>query len=242
MSVFKQIPSITWSWGKEVHPKKDLSGGLWEIDTTSSPYIIYYWGFYIVCRWASLPAPPSISLFPTGSWNFIREFKPRCLFPTVPCARCPRNAHCTNATFCRCDPGFTSLSGQAIFNNTSEVCTGKRLTEGRGVIGCGEHLDFPALELALKFFTKVEEKSQETGWSVLMAKEYSVKSLRFGAELSEFQLYYWPVIWVQANCFASQYLNYLIYISGIVIISSHQVPVCLKFFFCKKQFLTLKLI
>ncbi|KAM7140876.1 adhesion G protein-coupled receptor E2-like isoform 3-T3 [Molossus nigricans] len=41
----------------------------------------------------------------------------------VPCARCPRNGHCTNATFCRCDPGFTSLSGQTIFSNPLEVCT-----------------------------------------------------------------------------------------------------------------------
>ncbi|XP_029774666.1 adhesion G protein-coupled receptor E2-like isoform X3 [Suricata suricatta] len=41
----------------------------------------------------------------------------------APCARCPRNAHCTNATFCRCDPGFTSLSGKVIFSTSSEVCT-----------------------------------------------------------------------------------------------------------------------
>ncbi|XP_048083157.1 adhesion G protein-coupled receptor E2-like isoform X2 [Ursus arctos] len=39
------------------------------------------------------------------------------------CARCPRNAHCTNATSCRCDPGFTSLSGEVIFSNPSEICT-----------------------------------------------------------------------------------------------------------------------
>uniref|UniRef100_A0A7N5P4S0 Adhesion G protein-coupled receptor E2 n=1 Tax=Ailuropoda melanoleuca TaxID=9646 RepID=A0A7N5P4S0_AILME len=39
------------------------------------------------------------------------------------CARCPRNAHCTNATSCRCDPGFTSLSGKVIFSNPSEICT-----------------------------------------------------------------------------------------------------------------------
>ncbi|XP_039108299.1 adhesion G protein-coupled receptor E2-like [Hyaena hyaena] len=41
----------------------------------------------------------------------------------APCARCPRNAHCTNATSCRCDPGFTSLSGKVIFSTSSEVCT-----------------------------------------------------------------------------------------------------------------------
>ncbi|XP_058583679.1 adhesion G protein-coupled receptor E2-like isoform X4 [Neofelis nebulosa] len=41
----------------------------------------------------------------------------------APCARCPRNAHCTNASSCRCDPGFTSLSGKVIFSTSSEVCT-----------------------------------------------------------------------------------------------------------------------
>ncbi|XP_027944665.1 adhesion G protein-coupled receptor E2-like [Eumetopias jubatus] len=41
----------------------------------------------------------------------------------APCARCPRNAHCTNATSCHCDPGFTSLSGEVIFSNPLEVCT-----------------------------------------------------------------------------------------------------------------------
>ncbi|XP_023580491.1 adhesion G protein-coupled receptor E3-like [Trichechus manatus latirostris] len=39
----------------------------------------------------------------------------------APCARCPRHAHCTNATACRCDPGFTSLSGKDIFNSLSEI-------------------------------------------------------------------------------------------------------------------------
>lgn len=111
---------------------------------------VYYWGFFLLWRRASLLSPPSIPLFPTDSWHFIREFKPRCPLPTVPCVQCPQDAQCTNSTFCYCDPGFTSLSGQTIFNNTSEVCTVKRLRESRRVNGCGEHLEFPALESALK--------------------------------------------------------------------------------------------
>uniref|UniRef100_A0A452R3U6 Adhesion G protein-coupled receptor E2 n=1 Tax=Ursus americanus TaxID=9643 RepID=A0A452R3U6_URSAM len=58
-------------------------------------------------------------------WHLLRAFKPIYPFPTAACARCPRNAHCTNATSCRCDPGFTSLSGEVIFSNPSEICTGK---------------------------------------------------------------------------------------------------------------------
>ncbi|XP_075854294.1 adhesion G protein-coupled receptor E2-like [Microcebus murinus] len=41
----------------------------------------------------------------------------------TPCARCPRNAHCVNATACLCDPGFAELSGKTIFNNSLGVCT-----------------------------------------------------------------------------------------------------------------------
>ncbi|XP_075403779.1 adhesion G protein-coupled receptor E2-like [Tenrec ecaudatus] len=41
----------------------------------------------------------------------------------APCARCPRHAHCINATACICDLGFATLSGKNIFSSSSEVCS-----------------------------------------------------------------------------------------------------------------------
>ncbi|XP_008060842.1 adhesion G protein-coupled receptor E2-like, partial [Carlito syrichta] len=62
-------------------------------------------------------------------------------FLPVSCARCPRNAHCVNATACLCDPGFASLSGEAIFSNPSEVCTDIDECGPPSYISCGRHAD-----------------------------------------------------------------------------------------------------
>uniref|UniRef100_A0A671EEQ5 Adhesion G protein-coupled receptor E2 n=1 Tax=Rhinolophus ferrumequinum TaxID=59479 RepID=A0A671EEQ5_RHIFE len=64
-----------------------------------------------------------------------------CPFPTAPCARCPRNALCINATFCRCDPGFTSLSGQTIFSKPLEVCIDINECGPPFYVSCGNFAD-----------------------------------------------------------------------------------------------------
>ncbi|XP_045145630.1 adhesion G protein-coupled receptor E2 [Echinops telfairi] len=43
--------------------------------------------------------------------------------PRAPCARCPRHAHCINATACICDLGFATLSGKNIFSSSLEICS-----------------------------------------------------------------------------------------------------------------------
>ncbi|XP_028377115.1 adhesion G protein-coupled receptor E2-like isoform X1 [Phyllostomus discolor] len=59
----------------------------------------------------------------------------------TPCARCPRNAHCLNATSCCCDPGFTSLSGKAIFSSLLEVCTDINECGPPLYVSCGNFAD-----------------------------------------------------------------------------------------------------
>lgn len=45
---------------------------------------VYYWGFFLVWRWASLFSPPFIPLFPIDSWHFIRGSNPDVHFPQFP--------------------------------------------------------------------------------------------------------------------------------------------------------------
>ncbi|KAM5308513.1 adhesion G protein-coupled receptor E2-like isoform 5-T5 [Glossophaga mutica] len=59
----------------------------------------------------------------------------------TPCARCPRNAHCLNATSCRCDSGFTSLSGKTIFSSLLEVCKDINECGPPLYISCGSFAD-----------------------------------------------------------------------------------------------------
>ncbi|XP_045709439.1 adhesion G protein-coupled receptor E2-like isoform X3 [Phyllostomus hastatus] len=59
----------------------------------------------------------------------------------TPCARCPRNAHCLNATSCCCDPGFTSLSGKTIFSSLLEVCTDINECGPPLYVSCGNFAD-----------------------------------------------------------------------------------------------------
>ncbi|KAM8765903.1 adhesion G protein-coupled receptor E2-like [Rhynchonycteris naso] len=61
--------------------------------------------------------------------------------PGAPCAQCPRNAHCVNATFCSCDPGFTSLSREVIFNNLLEICTDINKCGPPLYVSCGSSAD-----------------------------------------------------------------------------------------------------
>ncbi|XP_036736001.2 adhesion G protein-coupled receptor E3 isoform X1 [Manis pentadactyla] len=39
-----------------------------------------------------------------------------------PCLRCPLNASCVNGTYCTCNPGYTSESGQKFFTFPFEIC------------------------------------------------------------------------------------------------------------------------
>lgn len=39
-----------------------------------------------------------------------------------PCLQCPLNASCVNGTYCTCNPGYTSESGQKFFTFPFEIC------------------------------------------------------------------------------------------------------------------------
>ncbi|KAM5233066.1 adhesion G protein-coupled receptor E2-like isoform 2-T3 [Hipposideros larvatus] len=79
--------------------------------------------------------------FYSGLWVLLISLGAIARKPGAPCARCPRNAHCTDATFCRCDPGFTSLSGQVIFSNPLEVCTDINECGPPLYVSCGSFAD-----------------------------------------------------------------------------------------------------
>ncbi|XP_019489310.1 PREDICTED: adhesion G protein-coupled receptor E2-like isoform X2 [Hipposideros armiger] len=79
--------------------------------------------------------------FYSGLWVLLISLGAIARKPGAPCGRCPRNAHCTDATFCRCDPGFTSLSGQAIFSNPLEVCTDINECGPPLYVSCGSFAD-----------------------------------------------------------------------------------------------------
>nr|KAF6283205.1 hypothetical protein mPipKuh1_000353 [Pipistrellus kuhlii] len=64
-----------------------------------------------------------------GSWFLLGNVH----FPQLPVL----GVHCTNATFCRCDAGFTSPSGQAIFSNPLDVCTDINKCSPRLPMSCG---------------------------------------------------------------------------------------------------------
>ncbi|XP_053440923.1 adhesion G protein-coupled receptor E3 isoform X3 [Nycticebus coucang] len=43
--------------------------------------------------------------------------------PKATCPHCPPNASCVNGTYCTCDPGYVSGSGQKFFTFPLEICT-----------------------------------------------------------------------------------------------------------------------
>uniref|UniRef100_H0WKC8 Adhesion G protein-coupled receptor E3 n=1 Tax=Otolemur garnettii TaxID=30611 RepID=H0WKC8_OTOGA len=43
--------------------------------------------------------------------------------PKATCPPCPPNASCVNGTYCTCDPGYVSESGQKFFTFPLEICT-----------------------------------------------------------------------------------------------------------------------
>ncbi|XP_014653128.1 PREDICTED: adhesion G protein-coupled receptor E2-like [Ceratotherium simum simum] len=60
--------------------------------------------------------------------------------PTV-CARwCPRNSTCVSATACRCDPGFSSLSGE-IITSPAESCDDINECGPPSAVSCGKFAD-----------------------------------------------------------------------------------------------------
>ncbi|XP_019575285.2 adhesion G protein-coupled receptor E2 [Rhinolophus sinicus] len=79
--------------------------------------------------------------FYPGLWVLLISLGAIAQKPGAPCARCPRNALCINATFCRCDPGFTSLSGQTIFSNPLEVCIDINECGPPFYVSCGSFAD-----------------------------------------------------------------------------------------------------
>ncbi|XP_032990358.1 adhesion G protein-coupled receptor E2-like isoform X3 [Rhinolophus ferrumequinum] len=79
--------------------------------------------------------------FYPGLWVLLISLGAIAQKPGSPCARCPRNALCINATFCRCDPGFTSLSGQTIFSKPLEVCIDINECGPPFYVSCGNFAD-----------------------------------------------------------------------------------------------------